>query len=1465
MPTQQRYDAFLSLNSKDLAAVEVIAKWLVDKAQLNVWFYPWELPPGADAQKALEEALNHSNACVVFIGPGGIGPWQNEEMRVALARRVRDESFHVVPIILPNGHRPLQESDLPPFLRNLIWEPLRDLQDENALHRLRCGILGLVPGRQPEMAAREIVCPFRGLEYFREEDEPYFFGRKALVDLLFERLTTDRFLAVLGPSGSGKSSVVRAGLIPKLKREHKQHHTAQRAKSLVTIFTPKEEPMRELAFAVRHLYQQIGQNRTVEEFIERLRKNEESLYLIIREIAETATPDGVFLVIDQFEELFAQSHDEHLRQQFLDRLFLALEGTSSPIRIIVAMRSDFLGKCASYAHLNAYLNDKAFQIGLMSREEMREAIVEPAASVELVYEEGLVDRILKDVAGASAELPLLEHALLELYERRRGRLLTFQTYTEIGGVEGALTKHAEMEFSQLGDSKQQLIRKMFILCLIQTGEDIPDIPRRCAKEELLAIGGKWEIAEALLEQWTAARLLTITHDLLRGKDFVEVAHYALIHNWPRLQNWLDENREAIRLYGNLRQAAKDWEDFNRAPEYLYSGVRLLKLEELNKTYAGDMQDLEKEFIRASLEHREAEAQKKEAQRRKELEMVTRLATESAKSAKRLRAIVAVALFALVLVSYLARSLDIAGKKTKDQLARNYWEIGRAARTEGLWLNSIHLMAEAIGMARDKNLFLNIAQDLSAYLPQTRLSSIISHDAVVSGAVFSKAGARLLTWCYDSTARVWETASGSRFGAVLKHHAEINDVVFNHAGTQALIWSYDGAAQLWDIASGAPIGAALKHRSMIRGATFDKDESRILTWSDDGAIRLWETTSGVQIGATLKHQRAVNGAIFNKNETRILAWSDDGIARLWDVASGAQIGPALTHQSVVNGAVFNNNETRILTWSDDSTAQMWHAATGVRMGPTLQHKSSVLGAVFNTDETRILSWSRDKTVRLWNVADGSSIGPALEHDDEILDAGFNKDETRILAKTLNSFWVWNAAVGAPIGPALKYKTDFIGAVSRDKTRILTWSVGSKTPRLWQVANDGLNDLTLQHKDAVNGAVFNQNETRILTCSSDSTAQLWDVASGVQLGPPFKHNDKVRSAIFNKDATYILTWSEDGVAQLWDAASGAPIGPPLKHEKRINGALFNQGGTCILTWSDDSTARLWNVKGSSQIGPIFKHDDKVNGAGFNKEENRLLTYGTYAVQLWDVAAGTAIGQKLEHGDVIRGAVFNDKETCILIYGLETARVWDIASGNPIGPILKPQGWIRDAFFTRDENRILMYGAYSAQFWDVNQGIPISPSFQQEGKQKGLINGAVLNKAATCLLTWSADGTVQLYDAINSIPIGQTLKHKNDVNGAVFNKDETRILTWSGDNTACLWDLPGDLDFPQEKFTLQIMALTGTKFNLATKDIEFIEPERWRKLNEEYLRLAREHYKFCQYPRQNVYRWFFPQEAEEIKASE
>jgi WD40 repeat protein len=651
----KRWEAFLSYNSQDRAAVTELAQRL-KREELTLYLDEWEMEPGWEFQPALARALNASKSVVAFLGPSGLARWQMQEIQVAIDKATHDEAFHVIPVLLPGAERP-RRGDVAhlEFLINASWvEFVGTLDDERAFRRLVWGIKGAKPELQIDARYAD-VCPYRGLEAFRPEDECFFFGRERLTGWLISALRREvqakpqgaRFLAVIGPSGSGKSSVVLAGLVPKLK--NKAITGSERWP--IAILRPGDEPLTNLAAAIVPSLQPPGANpdiHAVYRLMRALREDEASQALDI--FARTALHDRpeevrLLVVIDQFEELFTYRPEdgpprkrfEDDRSAYLANLLNAAAAPGGRVAILLTMRSDFLGACTTYPQLSAVLSAHQELVGPMNQAELREAIVQPAFLVGHEVEPALVERLLADVKGQAGALPLLQFALTELWKKRDVRRLTLRAYEELGrdehgkarGIEGTLEHRANEIYSKLDQADQELCRRIF-LRLVQLGEGTEDTKRRVPIRELLPANVDRAAAVRKLIYTLSerdARLIT-TEGGDANDGWVEVAHEALITGWTRLHQWVDADRASLRTQQRLTEAAGEWAAAKPEEKdgHLYFGARLAVCREWVLSHPDELLgSLENEFLSAS-----EEAERRQKQDALEKERRLREAAEAQK-------------------------------------------------------------------------------------------------------------------------------------------------------------------------------------------------------------------------------------------------------------------------------------------------------------------------------------------------------------------------------------------------------------------------------------------------------------------------------------------------------------------------------------------------------------------------------------------------------------------------------------------------------------------------------------------------------------------------------------------------------------------------------------------------------------------------------------------------------------------
>ncbi|WP_017314558.1 tetratricopeptide repeat protein [Mastigocladopsis repens] len=446
----------------------------------------------------------------------------------------------------------------------------------------------VVPIESTDVSNENLPCPYRGLFHFGPDDAEFFFGREVFVEELFAATQNRNFIPVLGASGSGKSSVVLAGLVPKLQ---KAGHW------LFTHFRPGSEPFHALAEALVPLYEpdknateQMGQARQLAEFFV---NGSVPLQDVFSKIQRNYPNHRVLLIADQFEELYTLCADQKTRHSFLDILLASFQSSPGKTNVLVAtMRADFLGNALSYPKFGDVLRNADVKIRSMNREELSQVIVKPPEKLGVTFQDGLVKRILDDVEDEPGNLPLLEFALTELWKRRKGKQLTHAAYEEIGEVQGALARHADENYGKLSAAQKEQVRQIFIQ-LVQPGEDRQDTRRVATKAELGE--ERWKLVTQLADD-----RLVVTSQNAANQETVEVVHEALIRNWEELRQWMNADRSFRAWQERLRFAMLQWQKMQRDEGALLRGAVLKEAEEKLEQRREELSKGEQEFIQASV-------------------------------------------------------------------------------------------------------------------------------------------------------------------------------------------------------------------------------------------------------------------------------------------------------------------------------------------------------------------------------------------------------------------------------------------------------------------------------------------------------------------------------------------------------------------------------------------------------------------------------------------------------------------------------------------------------------------------------------------------------------------------------------------------------------------------------------------------------------------------------------------------
>jgi WD40 repeat protein/DNA-binding SARP family transcriptional activator len=1114
-----------------------------------------------------------------------------------------------------------------------------------------------IPGTQ--------VPPYKGLHYFTEADAPLFFGRERLVGLLVDYLLGHTFLAVVGASGSGKSSLVRAGLVPALRAQ--AANGAGAAHAVVRILTPGRSPLHSLASA---LAAEGAGPAAVAAVREELAQDPAAL----RRLAAGGT--SWLLVVDQFEELFTLCRDEAERRTFIGNLVaLTVAGDDGAVepasRVVITLRADFYAHCASYSQLRQALERQQFYIGPMTASELRRAIELPAQRAGLEFQSGLVDLILRDVDDEPGALPLLSHALLETWRRRRGRQLVLAGYAGAGGVHGAIARTAEQVYQDLPPEHQALARRIF-LRLTELGEGTEATRRRAALTELLAYARPVEV---VLQRLAEARLIII------GEEAAEVAHEALIRAWPTLQAWLAEDGDGLRLHRRLTEAAQSWAALDHDPEELYRGARLVQAREWAQAQPEALNTLEQEFLLAAEAQAERETAEREAQRQRELDTARQLAEaqklraeQSARSARLLRLTVAGLLTVLAVATVLAVvSYRLADQRqalvevSQANLARSGAQ-RLAAEADALLQSGGD--AQLIALLAIRSLKLGYSPEADAVLGKAMLLTyptvrFAGHANSLRDAAYSPDSRFIVTAANDNTARLWRADTGQEVRVFRGHTAPVASVAYASDGRYILTGSEDGTACLWDVNTGAVVLRIAGHTGQVLSVALSADGQWIVTSATDGWVRVWSRQTGAAAGQPLAADTET--VAISPDGNLILTGNRDGLAELWDWRSGQLVRRLEGHTGRLIAVTFSPDGKLAATGSVDKTVGVWDVATGARRNLLVAHTAGVFGVEFSPDSQQLVSVGEDRIVRLWDATTAQQVSQFYSHSSTVTDVAFAPDGQHfVTAGSDGAALVWPARLPGPTRRLVGHSGQVWNVVySPDGRYLLTASV-DKTARLWDAATGASVRAFLGHTGEIYGLAFSADGRSMMTGSFDGTARVWDVATGEERWRFHAAGDAVVAGVtLSPDGRYAAAGDENGVAYVWDLATGAPVRQWKAHTSGLNLIAYSPDGTVLATTSNDATVKLWSAANGALLHTLEGHTAFVVSAMFSPDGKQVVSASAdRTVRIWEVATGASVGIIAGHSDLVWSAVFSPDGRYLATASADgTARLWDAATGQEV----------------------------------------------------------------------------------------------------------------------------------------------------------------------------------------------------------
>ncbi|HVO69803.1 MAG TPA: protein kinase [Aggregatilineaceae bacterium] len=1146
--------------------------------------------------------------------------------------------------------------------------------------------------------------PYKGLLPFQTADYHDFFGREKLVEKLVRRMAEPdadaRFVAVIGPSGSGKSSLVRAGLIPALWRGD----LPGSERWFVVELLPGARPLDELEVALTRVATIPGVN--LREHLARDR------YGLLRAANLVLPNDGseLVLVIDQFEEVFTLLDDEDARVHFLNLLHAAVTEPRSRVRVVITLRADFYDRPLHYPEFGELVRSHMETILPLSAQGLERAIAGPAERVGLTFEDGLVAQIIDEMHYQTGALPLLQYALTELFERRQGRQLTHAAYQDLGGAIGALAKRAEDLYREFSPAGQETIRQMF-LRLVTLGEGTEDTRRRVHRSELLAIADDQEMMDEAIDTFVVYRLLSLDHDPATRSPTVEVAHEAILREWERLRLWLDHSRDEIRLQRLFSRAAQEWAAASRDASFLLSGTRLDQFQ----AWAGQTQlaftPLETDYLRASATAREEAQAAALAQQAREIHLEQRARNV-------LRGLVAVFLVAAVVASGLAAlafeqrhmAQDNEAKANRNaELSQSLAlaSAARAALSEGNTDQALALAVAANQINEPPAFAQRTLYDASA-APGT-IRRIPCATAWCWGMSVSPDEETVLTGDGVGGIVLSDLATGATIRRYEGGHTEEAVAFFLPDGKRFLSTGYDDKMLLWDVASGQILRTYLSTDGDFNGGALSPDGSFAATGMEAGVVLIWEVETGELLHRLVGHDPSVQvqGVAFSPDGKTLLSGSEDATMILWDVQTGELIRRFEGHTNIVFSVHFSPDGRNALSTSFDNTMILWNIATGQMIRQFAGHTNWVFDARFSPDGQQILSASRDQTLRLWDMASGNVLHTYAGEPSMALRVEYLSSGTQALSSYNDGILrVWQLTAqevvrqfGAQAPPVPETDDTFADGDTLTLSKNGRWAAApgagadANAVMLWDTETGELIRRFSRHDGNVTSIAFSPDQRQLVSAAWDNTLILWDVQTGEEIRRFTGHTGPVLDVAFSPDGSRLASGSEDQTIILWDAAAASVLWRFDGFTDAVNSVAFSPDGHTLIAGfgtiryvagsNEDNSLRLFDVDTGEEMRRFEGHTAPITVARFSRDGKSLLSASTDAtLRLWDVATGSEIRRLIGHGTAIWSADFSSDGRYAISGSQDgTVIVWDLTTGEELRSLDEPGAMVQGALFTPD----------------------------------------------------------------------------------------------------------------------------------------------------------------------------------------
>ncbi|WP_375466766.1 caspase family protein [uncultured Nostoc sp.] len=1170
--------------------------------------------------------------------------------------------------------------------------------------------------------------PYRGLQSYDEKDSNLFFGRENLIKQLYQQVVSNKQMLtmVLGVSGTGKSSLMKAGLLKRLRDS--QEHKFQ----ILDPIRPGESPLQALA----QVCLPIATTITVAE----LAKNEQALANIIERWNQTNPQIKLLLAVDQFEELITLSKSDEEPEQFQKLIKNAIAKYPDKIHVVITLRLDFEGQFQNSILKDFWNDDTRFVVPPMTQDEFREAIEKPASEKVVYFDPpSLVDELINEVVQMPGALPLLSFTLSELYlkyleERRDNRALKKEDYEELGRVVGSLTKRANQEYDRLvakDPAYENTVRRVMLRMISLQGGQLAR--RQVPKSELIYSDKKEsDRVQTVIKRFSEARLI-IEGSNSQGESYVEPAHDALVEGWDKLLKWKKE--EDIILQRRLTAAAEEWESVasKEQPSGLHAKAETVIDWLDRRLYV--VENLFSKIPTRLVQGLQQRQHQQEGLREKPIQFLWNSNPY------------------LDVLNWELQSHDNWFNQLETEFVQQS-VLQKRRNISWRWRIAIVIILSLSGLT----LWALISQR-SAKIGETSASRETAEaklqqqglDALVYSLRAGRSLQHPLLQLFSPGEQLQNQVTGTLQEAVYSVRERIR-----MEGAKGTVRSFlspdnqllasagdDDTIRLWDL-KGHLVKKWSAEQGLVNNLTFSPDGQLIATAGRDDTVRLWNL-QGHLVKEWSADQSFVKSISFSSNGQLLATGGANDTVRLWDL-QGNPIGQPFTRKLVpqqqeeklVWGVAFSPNDQIIASAGDDGFISLWNLQ-GQLLREWEGNQKDISSIKFSPDNQLLATAGEDKTIRLWNLQGQPLAEPFRGHQGRIWDVAFSHDGQQLASAAGDgTVRVWNLQ-GNELDKFQGHQGP-VRSVSISKDGPLIVSAGDDgTVRVWNL-NDQQAQFT-KHQYTVRSVSFNPDGQRIASAGDDGTVRLWNL-QGQQLAQPFQdHLGKVLSVSFSLDGQRIASAGDDGTVRLWNL-QGQQLAQPFRgHLGTVNSVSFSPDGQRIASAGDDGTVRLWNLQGQQLAQPFQGHQGKVNSVSFSPDGQRIASAGDDAtVRLWNLQ-GRQLGEPFQgHLGPVYAIAFSPNGKQIASAGEDgTIRLWDL-QGQPLAQPFQISGIkLKTVAFTPNGKMIVGSGDKgTVQLWDL-QGQKFAAWIGHRGSQ---IESVSFSRDGKLLATAGDDGIAELW---------------------------------------------------------------------------------------------------------------------------